>query len=141
MDKKIPPAPSDRFFQSATYFRCIVKNIRYNKQIKGSLYREGPSLPPGCSRTERTGGVESEACSGSVARRPPTMTASVAERRIKKELQKLRNAREELGMTVEVGSSPIEWFVTIIGERHATRAALRLIRARSALGRAFARVP
>lgn len=46
----------------------------------------------------------------------PTMTASVAERRIKKELQKLRNAREELGMTVEVGSSPIEWFVTIIGE-------------------------
>lgn len=49
-----------------------------------------------------------------------TMTATVAERRIKKELQKLRNARDELGMTVEVGSSPIEWFVTIIGERNAT---------------------
>ena len=47
------------------------------------------------------------------------MTASVAERRIKKELQKLRNAREELGMSVEVGSSPIEWFVTIVGESHA----------------------
>lgn len=56
------------------------------------------------------------------------MTASVAERRIKKELQKLRNAREELGMTVEVGSSPIEWFVTIIGERQAMYSSFAFVR-------------
>lgn len=44
------------------------------------------------------------------------MTASVAERRIKKELQKLKKAGDEVGMTVEVGSSSTEWFVTIVGE-------------------------
>lgn len=43
------------------------------------------------------------------------MTASVAERRIKKELQKLRNSGDELGMAVEVGSTPKEWVVTIVG--------------------------
>lgn len=44
------------------------------------------------------------------------MTASVAERRIKKELQKLKKAGDEVGMTVEVGASNTEWFVTIVGE-------------------------
>lgn len=44
------------------------------------------------------------------------MTASVAERRVKKELQKLRKDPLD-GMTVEVGTAPTEWFVTIIGER------------------------
>lgn len=44
------------------------------------------------------------------------MTASVAERRIKKELQKLKKAGDEVGMTVEVGASSTEWFVTIVGE-------------------------
>lgn len=44
------------------------------------------------------------------------MTASVAERRIKKELQKLRKAGDEVGMTVEVGACSTEWFVTIVGE-------------------------
>lgn len=43
------------------------------------------------------------------------MTASVAERRVKKELQKLRKDPLD-GMTVEVGTAPTEWFVTIIGE-------------------------
>eukprot|EP00752_Nemacystus_decipiens_P018186 g16316.t1 len=43
------------------------------------------------------------------------MTASVAERRIKKELQKLKKAGDEVGMTVEVGASNTEWFVTIVG--------------------------
>lgn len=44
------------------------------------------------------------------------MTASVAERRIKKELQKLKKAGDEVGMTVEVGSCSTEWFVTIVGK-------------------------
>lgn len=43
------------------------------------------------------------------------MTASVATRRVKKELAKLRKDPLD-GMTVEVGSSPTEWFVTIVGE-------------------------
>lgn len=48
------------------------------------------------------------------------MTASVAERRIKKELQKLKKAGDEVGMTVEVGASNTEWFVTIVGEVRST---------------------
>lgn len=48
------------------------------------------------------------------------MTASVAERRIKKELQKLKKTGDEVGMTVEVGASNTEWFVTIIGEARLT---------------------
>lgn len=57
------------------------------------------------------------------------MTASVAERRIKKELAKLRKAGDEVGMTVEVGASSTEWFVTIVGERErdAVRTAVGLI--------------
>lgn len=43
------------------------------------------------------------------------MTATVAERRVKKELQKLRKDPMD-GMAVEVGSNPSEWFVTIVGE-------------------------
>lgn len=44
------------------------------------------------------------------------MTASVAERRIKKELQKLKKAGDDVGMAVEVGATSTEWFVTIVGE-------------------------
>lgn len=43
------------------------------------------------------------------------MTVTVAERRVKKELQKLRKDPLE-GMSVEVGETPTEWFVTIVGE-------------------------
>lgn len=43
------------------------------------------------------------------------MTVTVAERRVKKELQKLRKDPLD-GMTVEVGDVPTEWFVTIVGE-------------------------
>lgn len=43
------------------------------------------------------------------------MTTTVAERRVKKELQKLRKDPLD-GMTVEVGEVPTEWFVTIIGK-------------------------
>lgn len=43
------------------------------------------------------------------------MTATVAERRVKKELQKLRKDPLD-GMSVEVGASATEWFVTIVGE-------------------------
>lgn len=46
------------------------------------------------------------------------MTVTVAERRVKKELQKLRKDPLD-GMTVEVGDVPTEWFVTIVGESHA----------------------
>lgn len=45
------------------------------------------------------------------------MTASVAERRIKKELQKLKKAGDDVGMAVEVGATSTEWFVTIVGEK------------------------
>lgn len=53
---------------------------------------------------------------GKEERKRTSMTASVAERRIKKELQKLKKAGDEVGMTVEVGASNTEWFVTIVGE-------------------------
>lgn len=53
---------------------------------------------------------------GKEERKRTSMTASVAERRIKKELQKLEKAGDEVGMTVEVGASNTEWFVTIVGE-------------------------
>lgn len=42
------------------------------------------------------------------------MAATVAERRVKKELAKLRKDPLD-GIHVEVGSSPTEWFVTIVG--------------------------
>ena len=43
------------------------------------------------------------------------MTATVAERRVKKELQKLRKDPLD-GISVEVGSNSSEWFVEIVGE-------------------------
>ncbi|CAM9267470.1 unnamed protein product [Pylaiella littoralis] len=46
------------------------------------------------------------------------MTASVAERRIKKELQKLKKAGDDVGMAVEVGATSTEWFVTIPAPLH-----------------------